>query len=365
MDRIVRQGRLDGRVLGIQAHYSPTLLPGETEPLAPLSPFGDGNIDETRETVSVKAKKVVIIATGGSTGNVYCRTAIDPRRGKEYDCTSGDPFCPKDASGEIAAMAVGACLGDIASQVVDDSFLSKAAMVGTQYTDSFATVMPTSPLFKLSRATGLRVFDWTDMLMVNMLGERFVDETASDTDWNSAALASVLTVDPADGELHRYGGPLWTVFDADAAERNGWTIDETSVDREDGRFFEADTLEELAQKVVNKYYEDIPMDPDTLKATVERYNELVEKGEDEDFDKQGMQYKIEKPPFYAAWSTPGFHDTTCGLRVDRSMQVMDLFGQVIPGLYCCGESSGGIRIHGLGRVITSGYIAGLCAATQE
>ena len=364
MDKIFREGNLDGRVIGIQAHYSPTILPGESEPLAPLSPWTEGNIDSTQETVNIKANQAVVIATGGSSGNVYFRTMIDPRRAVEYDCTSGDPFCPKDASGEIAAMAIGACLGSVANQVVDDSMLSKAAMIGTQYTDSFATVYPTSPLFKLSRATGLRVYDWSDLLQVNMLGERFANEKTSGTEWNKRAFASVLTVDPADGELHRYGGPLWAIFDADAVEREGWVIDDTTVDRADGRFFEADTIEELAGKIVNKYYESIEMDPATLVATVERYNELVEKGEDEDFGKEGMTAKIATPPFYAAWSTPGFHDTTTGLRVNRKMQVMDLFGEVIPGLYCCGESSGGQRIHGLGRVITSGYIAGKNAAIE-
>ena len=364
MDKIFREGNLDGRVIGIQAHYSPTILPGETEPLAPLSPWTEGNIDSTQETVNVKANKAVVIATGGSSGNVYFRTMIDPRRAVEYDCTSGDPFCPKDASGEIAAMAIGACLGSVANQVVDDSMLSKAAMIGTQYTDSFATVYPTSPLFKLSRATGLRVYDWSNLLQVNMLGERFANEADRGTEWNKRAFASVLTVDPADGELHRYGGPLWTIFDADAVAREEWVIDDTSVDRADGRFFEADTLEELAGKIVNKYYESIAMDPATLEATVERYNELVDAGTDEDFGKEGMTAKIATPPFYAAWSTPGFHDTTTGLRVNRKMQVMDLFGEVIPGLYCCGESSGGQRIHGLGRVITSGYIAGKNAALE-
>ena len=221
MDKLYREGVLEGRVLGIQAHYSPTILPGEDAPLAPLSPFSDGNIEEAKETVNVRANKAVIIATGGSTGNVYFRTMIDARRGVEYDCTSGDPFCPKDASGEIAAMAIGACLGDIANQVIGDSFLTKAAMIGTQYTDSFATVQPTSPLFKLSRATGLRVYDWSNLLQVNMLGERFANEADSSTEWNGAALASVLTVDPSDGELHRYGGPLWTIFDSKAVEREG------------------------------------------------------------------------------------------------------------------------------------------------
>ena len=174
--------------------------------------------------------------------------------------------------------------------------LSKAAMIGTQYTDSFATVYPTSPLFKLSRATGLRVYDWSNLLQVNMLGERFANEADRGTEWNKRAFASVLTVDPADGELHRYGGPLWTIFDADAVAREEWVIDDTSVDRADGRFFEADTLEELAGKIVNKYYESIAMDPATLVATVERYNELVDAGTDEDFGKEGMTAKIATPP---------------------------------------------------------------------
>ena len=47
------------------------------------------------------------------------------------------------------------------------------------------------------------------------------------------------------------------------------------------------------------------------------------------------------------------------------MQVLDLHGELIPGLFCCGESSGGMRIHGLGRVMTSGYIAGRSAASAD
>ena len=106
------------------------------------------------------------------------------------------------------------------------------------------------------------------------------------------------------------------------------------------------------------------MDPQTLSETISRYNGFVERGVDEDFGKASIPYKIEKGPFYAAWATPGFHDTMTGLRVNRKMQVMDLFGETIPGLYCCGESSGGQKIHGFGRVLTSGYIAGLYAATE-
>ncbi len=71
-----------------------------------------------------------------------------------------------------------------------------------------------------------------------------------------------------------------------------------------------------------------------------RYNSFVDSGTDDDFGKPKPLYKIAKPPFYAAWATPVVHDTRAGLRINASCQVMDMSGQVIPGLYCGGESGG-------------------------
>ena len=45
----------------------------------------------------------------------------------------------------------------------------------------------------------------------------------------------------------------------------------------------------------------------TLQATVERYNSFVDVGEDKDFGKPAPKYKIQTPPFYAAWGTPVVH----------------------------------------------------------
>jgi len=73
-------------------------------------------------------------------------------------------------------------------------------------------------------------------------------------------------------------------------------------------------------------------------------------------------YKIEQPPFYAAWSTPTIHDSYTGLRTNPSAQVMDLQGDVIEGLYCAGECQGGFNQHGLGRSLVFGRIAGRHAA---
>ena len=93
-----------------------------------------------------------------------------------------------------------------------------------------------------------------------------------------------------------------------------------------------------------------------------RYNSFVDIGEDPDFQRRAPTYKIQSPPFYAAWSTPILHDSLCGLRTNVKAQVIDIRGQVIPGLYCAGESQGGFAQHGLGRCLVFGRIAGRDAA---
>ena len=87
-------------------------------------------------------------------------------------------------------------------------------------------------------------------------------------------------------------------------------------------------------------------------------------GKDEDFEKPTPLYKIQTPPFYAAWGTPLCHDAVSGIRINGKCQVIDVRGQVIPNLYCGGESAGGSNQHGLGRTQCQGYIAGGNAAAD-
>ena len=105
-------------------------------------------------------------------------------------------------------------------------------------------------------------------------------------------------------------------------------------------------------------YQRVPMPVENLEETVARYNSFVDKGVDEDFAKPTPKFKIAKAPFYAAWATPMPHDTRAGLRINAKCQVVDLHGEVIPGLYCGGESAGGFSQHGTGRATCQGYIAG-------
>ena len=77
-----------------------------------------------------------------------------------------------------------------------------------------------------------------------------------------------------------------------------------------------------------------------LEETVARYNEIAAKGKDEDFEKPVM-HKIDTPPFYAARYRSRMDNSYGGLRINGKAQVMDLEGEVIPGLYAGGEASGG------------------------
>ena len=68
-----------------------------------------------------------------------------------------------------------------------------------------------------------------------------------------------------------------------------------------GIFFSGDTLSELAANIKNKYQRK-PMAASALEKTVANYNSYVDGGKDPDFGKPAPKYKIQTPPFYAAWS---------------------------------------------------------------
>ena len=102
---------------------------------------------------------------------------------------------------------------------------------------------------------------------------------------------------------------------------------------EGGLIQQADTIEELAELT--------GADPDTLVATVKRYNELCAKGVDEDFYKESSRMlPLDTPPFYAARMGGMILATQDGLTVNADMQVLDTEGNVIEGLYAAGNDCG-------------------------
>src|SRR5271170_1330228 len=340
--------------------------------------------DNNGTLVNIRARKAVVIGTGGSTTNVNFRRMFDPRLTEEYCGVAGQPWSDQDASGELAGMAIGASLWGLFNNTGEfGSGITKPGTIGGQYGYVNLRWFPGSEVFDKARATGLPVKDWQDVITVNMLGKRFYDETGgpytannykfvdpytpgsylnaknvkfSPNNYLNAALAGV-------GDGRNGGGPIWAIFDFDALAREGWDPKPPNVDIDGGFFFSAETIGELAKKIVMKHQR-APMPPENLETTVARYNSFVDSSKDEDFGKPKPLYKIAKPPFYAAWATPVLHDTRAGLRINSKCQVLDMRGDVIPGLYCGGESAGGFSQHGLARATCQGLISGKKASIE-
>lgn len=187
-------------------------------------------------------------------------------------------------------------------------------------------------------------------IAVNQDGRRFVDESIS----------YKLLGDAVMSQPYHTG---YQVFDQPVFDSGDDRVRILDFHRrmEEGLMFKADTLEALARQV------EIP--PETLTETVDRYNRFVDQGEDEEFGRQALVHRqgklrrIETGPFYAYPSTAAVFGTYCGLRVDASMKVIDVFGEPIEGLLAAGEVVGGF--HGgaymtgsaLGKAVVFGRIA--------
>jgi succinate dehydrogenase/fumarate reductase flavoprotein subunit len=307
--------------------------------------------------LNIEARRGVIIATGGHTGNVNFRRMFDPRLTDEYQ-QACMPYAYQGAKGELAAMDLGASLWATANQTNESgSAITKTRHIGCRWGYSSLVFAPESKLFPLAKATGLTVSDWQDMIFVNEAGQRFWNEVDGSYRFFAAAMGY-----HGDSTKLNGGGPIWAIFDADAVAREKWDPKPPHVDP-DGYFYSADTIAELAPKIRNPHQKK-PISGAVLQDTVNRYNAFVAAGADSDFKKPTPMYKIEKPPFYAAWATPILHDTLTGLRANTGGEVIDIRGEVIPGLYACGESQGGFAQHGLARCLVFGRVAGRSAARR-
>ena len=85
-----------------------------------------------------------------------------------------------------------------------------------------------------------------------------------------------------------------------------------------------------------------------------------------------LRAPLETPPYYGAAIWPGATSTAGGLRTNENAQVLNVWGMVIPRLYC--SSTAMASVHGvaypwggspLGQSITFGYIAGKHAVTLK
>ena len=124
-----------------------------------------------------------------------------------------------------------------------------------------------------------------------------------------------------------------------------------------------DSLSELAARA--------GVDETVLRETIERWNAMCEARSDADFGRpRPSMLKIETPPFYFANVWPLVQNTHGGPVHNAEQQVMDAFGDPIPGLYAAGEL-GGVFGHlyigggNLAECFVGGWVAGRHAARLE
>lgn len=357
---IARPLEASARAKGVEIllrHRMTSLVRGESGRVLGITATYLGN------TVNIQAMKGVILATGSFQANVNFRRIFDPRLTEEYH-SIGEAYVKGNADGQRAAMALGASLWGTAGQTTEAEFaLIRVGRIGCM--DGIQNWPPNSAVFPIARARGLPVADWQDAILVNQLGQRMVNEMDNTSslrtdpkkayDYMAALMGSVVV----DGK--RVGGPIWAIFDSDAVQRENWDPRPPFVDPQ-GYFFSGSTLAELAINITHPA-QSRPMSATALQSEVAKYNSYVDMGTDSDFGKPTPRYKIQTPPFYAAWTTPMAWDSNAGIRINGKAQVIDLDGKVIPGLYAAGESVGGISMHGMPKCMIFGRIAGREAAT--
>src|SRR4051812_39646091 len=183
MDELIREQPFAGRVLGVKASYTPRLHPDTGARLESF--WQNGNVEERAEIIHIRARRAVIIATGGMQGNVMLRTMIDPRL-SEPSVEAG-PSCligplNQDGSGIIAGMRVGACLAGMLQNYQHSSGSPTISRVlGTR--DSVGSTFPGTPAFLFARAKGFDIGrgGWEHAIAVNQVGQRFYNERAIDS----------------------------------------------------------------------------------------------------------------------------------------------------------------------------------------
>ena len=124
---------------------------------------------------------------------------------------------------------------------------------------------------------------------------------------------------------------------------------------------------------LRSWAEKINVPVDAFVATVERYNELVDKGSDDDFGKRAeIMVKIVEPPFYAGQLKATLLSASGGLHSDEYARVLDADAKPIEHLWVAGTCAGDFHGSGdypticpginHGRCLTFGRIAGIEAA---
>ena len=308
--------------------------------LAKLEKNSDGRITgviaqstEDDHFIRYNANQGVLLACGGFPGNPYMMEQLDPLG---TSVTTACSYSPADKGyGIRAAVWAGANLDKEAAPMLFDRGIV-APGVDAGYVDSDSAFGGKAFPGKIRQYNpGTQPF-----LKVNRNGERFANESCpyNDIVYATAHQPGRVYAQICDANILEDAKRFHTIGCSAQTRNGGEKYIQGKMDEaiEAGALFKCDTLDELADKMGFT-----GAAKDTFLATVERYNELYDKQNDEDFGKPAYRLSaIRTAPFYGCWLGASLLTTEQGIAINEKGQALDTNNQPMEGLYITGDMSG-------------------------
>lgn len=283
--------------------------------------------------IRYNANKGVLLACGGFPGNPYMMEQLDPLG---TSVTTACSYSPADKGyGIRAAVWAGANLDKEAAPMLFDRGVVAPGVDGG-YVDSDTAFGGKAFPGKIRQYNpGTQPF-----LKVNRNGERFANESCpyNDIVYAAAHQPGRVYAQICDANILEDAKRFHTIGCSAQTRNGGEKYIQGKMDEaiEAGALFKCDTLDELADKMGFT-----GAAKDTFLATVERYNELYDKQNDEDFGKPAYRLSaIRTAPFYGCWLGASLLTTEQGIAINEKGQALDNNNQPMEGLYITGDMSG-------------------------
>ena len=283
--------------------------------------------------IRYNANKGVLLACGGFPGNPYMMEQLDPLG---TSVTTACSYSPADKGyGIRAAVWAGANLDkEAAPMLFDRGIVAPGVDGGYVASDSaFGGKAFPGPIRQYNPGT-------QPFLKVNRNGERFANESSpyNDIVYAAAHQPGRVYAQICDANVLEDAKRFHTIGCSAQTRNGGEKYFQGKVDEAvaAGTLFVCDTIEELADKLGFTGEA-----KDTFLATVERYNELYDKQNDEDFGKPAYRLSaIRTAPFYGCWLGASLLCTEQGIAINDKGQALDNDNKPMPGLYVTGDMSG-------------------------
>ena len=283
--------------------------------------------------IRYNANKGVLLACGGFPGNPYMMEQLDPLG---TSVTTACSYSPADKGyGIRAAVWAGANLDkEAAPMLFDRGIVAPGVDGGYVASDSaFGGKAFPGPIRQYNPGT-------QPFLKVNRNGERFANESSpyNDIVYAAAHQPGRVYAQICDANVLEDAKRFHTIGCSAQTRAGGEKYFQGKVDEAvaAGTLFVCDTIEELADKLGFTGEA-----KDTFLATVDRYNELYDKQNDEDFGKPAYRLSaIRTAPFYGCWLGASLLTTEQGIAINDKGQALDNDNKPMPGLYVTGDMSG-------------------------